>query len=686
MMLEAIIPVTEDALMIDRGWKFYPALKLALCFGAGITAAHAFSPTTPQLLLILYGALCWLALAIRRDGVRLVLPIIVITISAGCLAYTLRAGSMVSGLEGEMLRDIELAGRVTGEPVFRNGRIELLVEPDVMIFRSSAVKPRTRVLLRVYDTSGFNPAMLPRHGDRITVAGSLRVPEGPANPGEFNQAAYLRSRGIELMMTVNRASSFQIIRHDDLTWLEHLVLPVRRAARQFCDHHVGGEEGDILRALLLGEREYIDAETRDAFAYTGTVHVLAVSGFNVGMIALALFVLVSWIGSRWWQFLLFVPMLALYTIVAGGEASIVRATVMASAFMLARAAGRIARPLNTLGAAALAILVIAPGQLFDIGFQLSFASVAGIIMLYVPAWEWMCNRVPFIRKHAPVRWTAGMLLLSFCAQLFTLPLVLHHFGFLSFISLLANLPVIPLTSVALGAGAAGTCVGLLWEGLAGWFGGAVHASLVVAVWCVRWGAGISWGATETGTVGVAGAAMLVVMAMWLALSRRGGQVLFRGTSFIMAAFCLVLLGRMLDPLRQAGTEYLCLLKGRDGIVAASVRNGVVRLYAAGRAADSISLRFTGDALRRRFGADTAMALPLNSAGSYRNGNELMMMGDSPREAVPAGLPVILSSTRRRPLGMVKLFGEKFLQIPLRAELEKAIVLRYDGTWREVVDW
>lgn len=668
--------------MIDRGWKFYPALKFALCFTAGITAAHVLSPSTPQLLLILYGSLCWLTLAIVRGGAGMAPPLIVIAVAAGSLVYTVRAGGPAHGLEGEPLRDMGLAGRIAGEPVFRKGRIEFLMEPDALIFRNLRVEPGTRVLLRLYDASGFNPAILPRHGDRITVAGSLRVPEGPANPGEFDQAAYLRSRGIGLMMTVNRASSFHIIRRDDLTWLERLVLPVRRAAREFCDHHTGGEEGDILRALLLGEREYIDAETRDAFAYTGTVHVLAVSGFNVGMIALALFVLVSWIGSRWWQFLLFVPMLALYTIVAGGEASILRATVMASAFMLARAAGRISRPLNTLGVAALAILAVAPEQLFDIGFQLSFASVAGIIMLYVPAWEWLCSRLVLIRRHAVLRWTAGMLLLSFCAQLFTLPLVLYHFGFLSFISLLANLPVIPLTSIALGAGAAGTCTASLLDGVAGWFGGAAHASLALARWCVRWGAGITWGAVETGTTGFAGAAVLIAAALWMALGRNAAQAVLRGISFIMAAFCVMAIGHMADPLRQAGAHYLCLLKGSDGIVAASVREGVVRLYESGRASDSTWLRFTGDALRRRFGAGTVIGMPLDSAGSYE-GNELFMICDSPREAVPHDLPVILSSTRQRPLGMVKMFGEKFLQVPLRSELERAIVLRYDGGWREV---
>jgi len=666
--------------MIDRGWKFHPALKFALPFAAGIVLVRLAAPSPEQLLLLLYAGLCWLALAMRFERIGLAPSLVLIVMISGALAGL--AGPGEAGLEGEPLREVELAGRIAGEPVFKKGRIECTVEPDSLLCRNTAGYPSGRVLLRLYDTSAFDPALLPAHGDDITVVGTVQMPAPPANPGEFDYAAYLRSRGVMLVMNVARVSSINVVRRGNLTWGERVILPVRRAARAFCEQYVGGEEGDILRALLLGEREYIDPETREAFTRTGTVHILSVSGFHVGLIALVLFVIVSWIGSRWWQFAIFVALLGLYTVVAGGEAPIVRATVMASAFMLARVAGRISRPLNTLGFAALAILAFAPDQLFDAGFQLSFASVAGIILLYVPAWKWTGAHLPVIRRHPPLRWSAGMILLSLCTQLFTLPLVLYHFGFVSFIALLTNLPVIPLTSAALGAGTAGALAALVSETLGAWCGGCAHAALTATIWMVGEGASIPGAAFEIGTIDAWGSLLLLAAALGMALSRAPRQTICRCAIFLLAVICVTGADRMLDPLRRSGVSYLCLLKGRGGTVAATICKKTVRLYAVGRTADTASLRFIGEALRRRFGALAAETMPLDSFGTYDRGGALLLVGE-PLEALPPELPVILSRTARRPLAVVDLFGGKFLQVPLRREIDRAIVLAYDGAWHAV---
>ncbi len=669
--------------MVERGWKYYPALKLLIPYAAGILLARLAAPSLPGLLLLLLLSCGWLVVAMRRGRILLAPPLILAVAAAGALWYELRSAAPSDGGEGGRIAGAEIVGRVAGEPVFRADRVEFTAECDSILYRNSAAHPAGRVLVRLYDRSPFDPALLPRPGDRITAAGTAILPAGPANPGEFDYGAYLRSRGIVLVMSVNRASMIHRFGRDDLGMVERVAEPIRREARAFCDRHVGGEEGDILRALLLGEREYIDPETRQAFTRTGTVHVLAVSGFNVGIIALAVFVAVSWIRSRRWQLLLFIPPLVLYAVVAGAEASILRATIMACAFMVARTAGRITRPLNTLGLAALLILLLDPEQLFDIGFQLSFASVAGIIMGYVPAWEWILSHAGMLRKIAPLRWIAEMFLLTLSAQLFTLPFVLYHFGFISFISLLINIPVVPLTSLALGAGAAGTLAGLVWDRPAGWFGGSAHLALGATEWLVERGAELPGTGAEIVTVGAAGALLLAAVLLWLGLSDRPARVLLRSVAFGAALAAVVLSDRALDPLRRADGVYLCLLKAKEGTLAAVVRGDSVTLYAAGAAADSTALRYSGDALRRRFGAATVDPIPLDSAGPRIARHDLLLIGDRPREVAITYPPVILSNTALRPLGMVSAAGDPFLQVPLRAELEEAIVLRYDGRWHEV---
>ncbi len=669
--------------MVDRGWNYYPSLRLALPCAAGILAAHLLVPSVAQLLVLLSAALGWLALSSWRGRPFLALPFLLVAFAAGALWYTVRADAPDTGLQGARIEDAELIGRVIGDPVYRQNRIEFLMECDSLLYRNSSVRPATHILVRLYDRSPFNPALLPGYGSRITLVGTAMVPAASANPGEFDYAAYLRSRGIGLVVNVGRASAIYQFGACQLGVLERIVLTVRRAARNFCDSHVGGEGGDILRALIFGERDYIDPETRQAFTITGTVHVLAVSGCNVGLIALVLFVAVSWIGNRLWQLLVFIPALVLYTAVAGGEASILRATVMASAFLVARVAGRIPRPLNTLGVAALVILLLDPRQLFDVGFQLSFASVAGILMVYVPLWEWLLARVRVLHRFSPLRWLAAMLLLTVSAQLFTLPFVLYHFGFISFISLLLNIPVVPLTSAALGAGMAGIVADLFSGTLASWFGGGAHLALCATEWLVSRGAALPGVGAEIGTIGLPGATLLMMMIFRLAMGAHPMQIAVRLGACICAFASIVVFDRMADPLSRNNGPYLYLLKGRDGVIAATVRGDSVLLYAAGRSADTTMLQHSGEALRRRCGATWVRAISLDSIRSVIACDDLLIVGARPPEVVLSDLPVLLSGTGRRRLGLVQAAGEQFLQVPLRMELEEAVVFRYDGAWHTV---
>lgn len=665
--------------MIDRGWKFYPAVRMAAAFAAGIIVARYLAPSQAQLLLLIYCSLGWFLVGLRtRLGTAV--PLHAALLLAGALIAMQRTGSSTEGVDGAAVRDAEVIGRVVGDPVFRSNRIELLIEPDSLLFRNSVAHPGGHLLLRLYDSTPFDPGLLPAYGDHVSIMGVASVPPEPLNPGEFAYGEYLRSRHIDLLFTAWRASSIHIFERDDLSAIERLVLAVRRAARDFGARYVGAAEGGIMRALLLGEREDIDPETREAFTRTGTVHVLAVSGFNVGLIALALFVVVSWMPNRWAQLLAFAPLLGLYVLVAGAEASLLRAAVMAIAFMLARVTSRISRPLNTLGVAALVILCFSPAQLFDIGFQLSFASVAGILMLYTPMERLLRERFGWVRRHAALRWTAQMLLLSFSAQLFTLPFVLFHFGYVSLISLAINLPVVPLTSMALGAGVAGSIAQTFSPLAASWFGGAAYAALAVAEWLVASGAALSLAGVEPGTLGIGGALLIAAGVLYLALARRPAQAAARAISFGILLAVVLLAERLTDPLRRNSPE-LYLLGSRDGVVAATAIDDTVTVFWRGGSRDSSFACAAGEALRRRLSAGWLRALRLDSADAARG--EILLINDAPREYLLASLPVILSATAQRKLSVVRAFGERYLLVPLKGEPERALALAYDGEWREV---
>jgi ComEC/Rec2-related protein len=669
--------------MIDRGWKFYPALKLLLPYAAGLMLATVTSLPVELLLAALAIALIALAVVIHYQRNELWLAIMLVVLIAGALSGVVRLPSELDGLQELSLSRAELIGRVVSMPIIRSSRIDLLVECDSLLVRNSVAHPGTHVLVRIYDST-IAPSRVPLYGDHVSLIGAVTIPGHAANPGGFDYGAYLRSRDIELTMSVGNARSIDIFRRGDMTWWESGIEAIRQAARDFADQYVGGEEGDILRGLLTGELEYVDMPTREAFARTGTIHLLAVSGQNAIVIILALFVVISWIPNRWVQLPVYVGALVVYAAVAGGSPSIVRAVVMASVYKLVTTIGRIQRPLNTLAFAALLLLILRPGDLFDVGFQLSFASVTGIIMVVTPLSGAIAERWPRLRRRAVLFGGIQLLLISIGTQLFTLPLLLYHFGYVSIVAPIVNIVVVPLASLALGAGVAGV-VFMALPLLPGWFGGAAYMLLWCVEWLVHGAAAVVTPLLEPGTIGLVAATVIMAMSIYLALSRAVAQALLRLTAWSLALFSVMIFDHALDPLRSDGARDLYILRASNGIAVAAIEHDTLMLYASGPdAVDSGMVRFIADPLGRRLGVTARRVINIDSAETEGE-KELILINYEGKEYAMRSLPVIVASTRRRPLGFVRLGGEQLLYAPLRSRLAEAMVLRYDGGWREV-EW
>ncbi|MEP7219414.1 MAG: ComEC/Rec2 family competence protein [Bacteroidota bacterium] len=669
--------------MLERSWKYYPALKLTVPFAAGIAVAEWLKLDSAILIALLALSLAWLAVLLIAGRAGVGIPLLLAVAVAGGLHGAVRSSRVADGLDGATIRDAEVIGRVVGDPVVRDLRVQFPIAVDSIIYRNSVAHPVMTALVRLADSSGFSPAFLPRNGDHIGLTGDLLFPSGPLNPGDIDSRPLLRARGIGMTITLRRASTIDIIRRDSPSLTDLLAEPIRVRARLFAERHVGGAEGGILRALLIGEREYVDPESRDAFMRTGTIHLLAVSGFNVGLIALVLFVVLSWIPSRGMQFLLFVPLLGLYVLAAGADPSILRAAMMAVAFMGARVGSRISRPLNTLAFAAMIILLLTPSALFAAGFQLSFASVAGIIIIYPPLERLLFAKTGGLRHRAVILLPARWLLLSIAAQVFTLPVVLYHFGYLSTISLLINMPLLPLTSIALGAGAAGTLAGLFSSGLAAWFGGTAYLAIVLVERIVAWGASLPVAGLDAVGIGVAGGSLLVAGIVRLAVSRAPGEMICRIVVVMILAGLLVAMRRGADPLIRK-RSLLYLLHARNGIVLAVRLGDTLTYYSSGRSSDSILERRDREGLRRRIGAGFVRAIDIDTIrGAAADG--AFIINDMPREVALAGLPVIISKSAIRIISMVMIDGEPRLMVPLGAAPGRGIVLAYDGRWRRV-EW
>jgi competence protein ComEC len=667
--------------MIERNWKYYPALRILLPFAAGIVAARLLQPPGPLLLLLLSVPLALLAFVLVRGNRDPALHLFAALLVAGALWYSVRADSPFGRFQGATFRNAEVIGRVVSAPSARGRGVGFLVDCDSILCGNLVGHVRTDLLVRIYD-SALDPRRLPAYGDHISILGTATVPDPPANPGEFDYAAYLGERGVGMTLTVSDARSLYLFDRGDLSWLDRLVVRVQERAREFADDDVGGREGAIVRALLLGEREQIDEPTRDAFMRTGTVHLLAVSGMHVGIIALALFVVVAWIPNRIVQLLLYMASLGFYAMVAGGGASIVRAVLVASSIMLARTAGRVTSPVNTLAFACLVILVASPAELFQAGFQLSFAAVAGVLLLYRRSYRAVAGRFPAIGRRWFLAWPVQLFLLSLAAQLFTLPLTAYYFGYLSLISPLANVVVGPLIDIGLGAGLAGSAlsgIGPLGE----WFGAAAYLAVGWGEKLVEWSAGLPLAGLPFMPIGKISGLLLAGMILYVALSRGWGSLGRRTVALASLALCLLTWERLSDPLKRLGPADLLLLHTHNGIAVARVRGDTLALMGAGRdVGDSDFVRFTCAPLARRVGARSLSLVPLDSSGASPS-DMLAMLNDRPGEYAMRDLPVIVSNTSQRPLRLVMGEVEGWLQIPLKAGLDEALLLHNDRKWEEI---
>lgn len=230
--------------------------------------------------------------------------------------------------------------------------------------------------------------------------------------------------------------------HADEPWLTRLRDHIDRSVRRVLPE----PHGALLSAILVGQRSSLPGDLRNDFLASGLIHVVAISGFNITLVALAVRRLAGWLIGRY-SVLLAMLALPLYAGLAGGEPSVVRATLMGELILLAWLLGRDTDALTALAVAALAIVLIDPSALADVGFQLSFAGTLGLVVIAPGLSEWLTARARLPRLAAePLAVTAT-------ASLMVTPIIAHTFERLQLAAIPANLLALaaPVWIMATGA-------------------------------------------------------------------------------------------------------------------------------------------------------------------------------------------------------------------------------------------
>lgn len=284
------------------------------------------------------------------------------------------------------------------------------------------------------------------YGQQVVITKPLQAVKNSGNPGSFNYKRYALFQGITHQGYATAQDVVvrqQAPQKDFKTFLFRLRASVITIIKTYIK---GPQESGLAEALLIGYKDDLDKTLLQAYANTGVVHVIAISGLHLGLLYGLLLLLTQPLrGNKWaWlRALLVVSALWLFTLLAGAQASIVRSAVMFTAIALGQVLNRKGNIYNTLALSALLLLLYNPFWLWDVGFQLSYAALLSIMVFYKPIYNWLF----FQNKALDAVWK--LMAVTLAAQILTTPFSLYYFHQFPLLFFITNLVAVPLSTLIL---------------------------------------------------------------------------------------------------------------------------------------------------------------------------------------------------------------------------------------------
>ncbi|MDO8588479.1 MAG: ComEC/Rec2 family competence protein [Armatimonadota bacterium] len=348
---------------------------------------------------------------------------------------------------------VTAVGVVTSDPEIRERSTRLTVRVSRVRMGRNWRTVSGNLLVSLYGSSHALRTNLPNYGDSVRFSGWATLPPEPTNPGVFSYRSYLARQGVHTVLYLRRSGRIETLRHGSNCSVTAVAARARRSVSASLERLMPKRYAGIAEGMALGTYATLPDDAFENFSRTGTLHLLAASGFNCAVIMVcALYLFRALRLQKRWAYAAAVPAVIFYMLVVGAKPSIVRAAIMAGLLAGAYILRRVSDPLNALFAAALVILAIRPTDIFDVGFQLSFAAVAAIVLLIPTLQRWMdllfSPPAPPPRRSkidTVARWlarrTTEAVAATIAATLGTAPITAHYFNQVSLVSIPANAAV-----------------------------------------------------------------------------------------------------------------------------------------------------------------------------------------------------------------------------------------------------
>lgn len=345
------------------------------------------------------------------------------------------------------------------------------------------------------------------YGQKIIAEGKLEKPENfiTENGREFDYVHYLAKDKI-----------YYLIKYADVEAVGEAGNPIKKILfkikNSFLDsigRILNPPESTLLGGLLLGNSGKFTDELNEAFIRTGTIHIVALSGFNVTIVAEAIMRFFKVFLSQSWSISLGIISIILFAIMTGAGSTIIRASIMAILALIARATGRTYAATRALIIAGIIMVLLNPLILFyDVSFQLSFLATFGIIHL-APRFERYFKWLPKILELPSIAATTA------AAYVFVLPFLLYKMGVLSIVALPVNILILPFIPMTMFFGFAASLVGMISNTLALPFSFISHLLLGYELGIIKWFSSLNFAAVNIDQFSLILVILIYLIYLWI---------------------------------------------------------------------------------------------------------------------------------------------------------------------------
>ncbi|MFO8035530.1 MAG: ComEC/Rec2 family competence protein [Anaerolineales bacterium] len=357
-----------------------------------------------------------------------------------------------------------------------------------------------------------------KYGDRVVLRGYLKIP--PEGEG-FSYRTYLARKGVYAYMP---KATVGVLDSGHGNPLLRAIYRLKCKGLKTVYRIWPDPEASLLAGILLGEESGIPDSVERAFQDTSTSHIIAISGFNITIVAgLMAGVCGRFLRPPWGLFSTVVG-IGVYTVLVGADAAVMRAAWMGGLALFARQIGRRHHGLHAVAVASLVMGALNPHILWDVSFQLSLAATLGLILYAEDMADWFLDLSSRVitadRAQHLTKPVSEYVLFTFAAQITTFPVLLYHFQRISWIGFLANPAILPAQPPIMILGGLALLMGLIWFPLGKAAGLLVYPFMTYTIRAVEWFAGLQGQIIHTGDISLLGVILMYVFLAVVTFGRK----------------------------------------------------------------------------------------------------------------------------------------------------------------------